>query len=277
MHSQRPAFNWPRLAAAVALAGISGAASAEGPQDSLWAQLAYFLPTIDSTARLDSTITARPGTGVRLEDELGLSDRKGTPYLLLGTRLGDRWRLEFEYYELKRSATTVLGRDIEWGDTTFPLSAEVTSRFDTSVYRLSGGYSFYRTQQAEAGAALGLHVTDFRLGLSGQGTGPAGLAFQREERDQLVPLPTVGLYGTYRISEQWQVRGRIDFLSFEYDEYDGSLTNWLAAIDWRFARNWGAGAGYRYVEYELDSTKGNFLGQVNYRFRGPTIYLEAAF
>jgi hypothetical protein len=192
-------------------------------------------------------------------------------------RLGENWRLEFEYYELKRSATRTIDRDIEWGDVTFPASAQISSQFDSTVYRLTGGYSFYRTPVAEAGAAFGLHVTDFTLGLSGQGTGPAGTGFQSEQRDQLVPLPTLGAYGSFKLSEQWILRGRVDFLSLEYENYDGSLVNWLAAISWRPARNWGLGLGYRYVDYKLESTEPDFRGEVNYRFKGPTFYVEAAF
>jgi hypothetical protein len=73
------------------------------------------------------------------------------------------------------------------------------------------------------------------------------------------------------------LRGRVDYLSLEYDEYDGSLINWLAAVDWRFAKNWGAGIGYRFVDYKLNVTKREFYGEVNYRFKGPTLFLNAAF
>ena len=228
-------------AAAVVLAGLPGGTLAEGPQDAYWAELAYFYPTISSTVRLDPTRASR-GTSVRLEEQLELDERKGLPYLTLGMRLGERWRLEFEYYTLKRSATKTTDRQIDWGDVSFPLGTEVSSTLDTTVYRLTGDYSFYRTDNAEAGIGVGLHVTDFVAALAGQGTGPAGLGFQRERSHTLVPLPTVGLYGSYRMSETWRLHGRVDFLSLNYKDYDGSLTNWLAAVEWRFARHWAPGS-----------------------------------
>lgn len=40
-------------------------------------------------------------------------------------------------------------------------------------------------------------------------------------------------------------------------------------------RNFGAGLGYRYVDYGLNGDNAKFRGEVSYRFRGPTIYLEA--
>jgi hypothetical protein len=266
------------LATAAALACAAAGALAEMPQDRYWAGLEYFYPTISSTARIDATATARPGTEVRLEDDLDLSDRKGTPYLDLGMRLGDNWRLEFEYYTLNRTASKTLTRQVDFGDTSFPIGANIQTKFDSTIYRLTGGYSFVKTQQAEAGVGFGLHITDFKTQLSGQGTGViTGTAFQREAHDALVPLPTVGLYGAYMITPQMALRGRVDFLSLKYQDYDGRLINWLAAFDWRFTKNVGAGVGYRYVDYKVNATKTNFTGEVRYKFQGPTIFVNVGF
>ena len=92
-----------------------------------------------------------------------------------------------------------------------------------------------------------------------------------------MPLPTLGLYGTFAVMPQLLLRGRVDFLSLKYEDYDGRLVNWMGAVDWRFTRNFGAGLGYRYVDYRLDATKPDFRGQVKYRFKGPTIFVNAAF
>lgn len=255
----------------------AGSAYAEGPGDGFWFQLEYFYPTISSTARLDFPGTNLRGTEVRLEDDLGLSDRKGTPYLLAGMRIGENWRIELEYYRLQRSATLVIDKEIDWGDTTFPIGGTVSSKFDTDIYRLTGGWSFHRTPTAEAGLGFGLHMTDFKTQLSGQGSGPGGVAFQTEGSDQLVPLPTIGLYGSWVVADSWLVRGRIDYLSLSYEQYDGELINANATVSWRFAKNWGVGLGYRYVKYTVESTKSNFHGEVKYDFKGPTLFVEAAF
>lgn len=267
-------LQWRPVAAAAALLCWSATASAEGPQDQFWAGLEYFYPTISSTARIDATATARPGTEVKLEDELDLSDRKGTPYINLGMRLGENWRIELEYYSLKRDATKTLTRQIDWGDITFPLNTTVNTQFDSTVYRITGGWSFLKNQQAEAGLGFGLHITDFTTQLSGT---VAGVGFQREAHDALVPLPTVGLYGSYFVAPQVLLRGRVDFLSLKYQDYDGRLMNWMGAVDWRVTKNFGVGVGYRYVDYKLEATKSDFTGEVQYKFRGPTIYVNGAF
>ena len=150
-------FEWRPVAAAAALICSVSSAFAEIPQDRFWGQLEYFYPTVSTTLRLDANATARPGTTFSLEQELDLKDRKGLPYLDLGMRLGENWRIEFEYYELDRTGTKTITRQLDVGDTTFPVGATVSTTFDSTIYRLTGGWSFIKTQQAEAGVGFGLH------------------------------------------------------------------------------------------------------------------------
>jgi len=35
--------------------------------------------------------------------------------------------------------------------------------------------------------------------------------------------------------------------------------------------------GYRYVDYDLDVTKPNVLGNFDYKFWGPSLFIEAGF
>jgi len=254
---------------------FSASAWAERPTDQYWLQLHGFWPSIESTARADALATSRPGTELSLEDDLGLSDREALPAVLMGMRFFDNWRLDFEYYSLKRDASRVTDREINFGDTTFDLSTQLNSSFESSVYRLTVGYSFIKSQEMDLGVALGLHVTDFELILSGSNN--LGGAARRQAQDALAPLPTIGLYGTYAISPAFGVRARADLLSFSYGDYDGSLTNVELAVDWRFHPNFSVGAGYRYVNYELEASSSSWKGEVNYKFSGPILFVEAAF
>ena len=99
----------------------------------------------------------------------------------------------------------------------------------------------------------------------------------RETADTLAPLPTIGFYGSYAFTPRWLLSGRVDFFSLKYNDYDGSLVNVMAAVDYRFARNFGVGLGYRYVDYDLDVTKSSFTGGIKYEFSGPMLYLIGSF
>jgi len=233
-------------------------------------QLGAFFPNVDTTARLNGA-GGLIGTEINFEDDLGLKDRKSTGSFLASVRLGERWRIEGEYYSLSRNGTRTLSRTINWGDQTFVASTAVNTTFDTDIYRLSVGYSFIKNKEAELGVALGLHVTDIAASLVGTG-GAVGQA-----ADTLAPLLTIGVYGAYAFSPRWLLSGRIDYFSLKYNEYDGSLLNLTAGIEYRVVRNFGIGAGWRYVDYDLDVTKARFNGGVKYKFKGPALYATASF
>jgi hypothetical protein len=276
MNTKQPRSSLLKISAvSAALLLPATGAWAERPTDQYWLQLQGYRPSIESTARADALATNRPGTEFSFESDLGMADSKTLPSALLGMRFFDNWRLEFEYYSLKRNATKTLGRQIVWDDTVFDIAAELRSDFDSSIYRLTTGYSFLKTPTAEFGASLGLHVTDFRVALAASSN--IGGPISSEAKDALAPLPTLGLYGGYAFSPAFGVRGRADLLSFKYQDYDGKLVNVELALDWRFSQNFGVGIGYRYVDYQLDVTKPRWNGQLKYKFSGPVLFLEAAF
>ena len=267
------------LAAGVALAGMAvyGGAAA---QDAAWKvhpalqdrwtfQLGAFFPKIDTNANLNGT-GGRIGTELSFENDLGFDDTKTVPTLLIGARLGERWRIEGEYLALNRSHSQAISRTINWGDRTFTLGTTVSSDFDSDIYRLSVGYSFIKDDKAELGVVLGAHITDFEVSLSAPGTGG-------QSGDTLAPLPTIGLYGSYAFTPRWLLSARVDYFSLNYNEYDGSLVNVNVGVDYRVARNFGIGLGYRHVDYDLNVSKSRFNGSVNYKFNGPIIYMVGSF
>jgi hypothetical protein len=69
----------------------------------------------------------------------------------------------------------------------------------------------------------------------------------------------------------------MDYFSMNYDEYDGSLINFTAGIDYRFSRHFGAGLAYRHVDYEVTVTKTKFNGGIEYKFTGPVFFVTTSF
>jgi hypothetical protein len=264
----------------LAVSGMLVAGGALGADSSSWTvhpylqdrwtiQLGVFYPDVSTTARLDNSALGR-GTEVDFEDDLDLTDRKALGSILASVRLGERWRIEAEYFALNREGTRAINRTINWGDNTYTVGTVVSSSFDSDVYRLSGGYSFIKDKQSELGVALGLFTTDFKASLSAPGIGSSA-------SDALAPLPTIGVYGAHAFTPRWLMSGRVDYFSLNYDQYDGSLTNFQIALDYRFTRHFGVGAGYRYVHYNLESTKSSWHGEIDYKFSGPMLYGVASF
>lgn len=267
------------LKSAIALIGVMACGMASGQdggrvvhpalQDRWTIQLGAYAPNVHTNAYLNGTGGLVNGA-VDFEDELNLADRKTMPTLLASVRLGERWKVEMEYFSLDRSGSRAVSRNISWGDNVYPINTVVGSEFDSDIYRLSGGYSFIKDSQKELGVALGLHVTDFTVSLSAAGVGT-------QVGETLAPLPTIGVYGAYAFTPKWLLSGRVDYFSLNYDEYDGSLVNLSIGVDYRFTRNFGVGLGFRHVDYDVEVSKSKYNGGINYKFTGPVLYGVATF
>ena len=269
----------PALRAGLAVLGVMAAGLAAGQQtggtvhpalQDRWSiQLGIYTPNVDTTARLNGA-GGRVGTEVSFEEDLGFTERNDMPAFLASVRLGERWKIEAEYLSLQRDNSRALGRTINWGDNTYTVGTTVTSEFSSDIFRLSGTYSFIKDAQKELGIAFGFHVTDFKISISASGIGS-------DTGEALAPLPTLGFYGAYALTPKWLLSGRVDVFSLEYENYDGSLTNVTVGVDYRFFRNVGIGAAYRYIDYDLNVTESKYNGGINYRFSGPLLYLVSSF
>lgn len=251
---------------------------AERPEDKAWAKVGGYLPNVDTEVSI-----ARPGeedftTLIDLEQDLDLSDRDTLPTANVGVRLGKNWRVEGEIYSLRRSGQRQLDTEIVFDGVTYPISAELRSRFTTDIYRVSVGYSFLRRDNLELGAAIGLHGSNFKIALQGAGT-INGETTEGEvrRREVFAPLPTVGLYGTYMPSQSVALHGRIDYLSLKVGDYDGKLTNIDVGASYAIAKRFRLGASYRYVDYRLDILKEDYTGRIKHKFSGPVFFAELAF
>lgn len=271
------ALAFPGLAVAACLAASPAHAQALG--DKYWIEGGAYWAEVSSEARIEPDHPQIPGTTIDFESDLDLDDSEALPSITAGTRLGGRWSIEAEYYSLGREGTRRAGRAIRFDDTVFDLNAEVTSKFVSDVYRLTVGYAFVRSKDAEIGAALGVHGTDFDISLAGEasvnGTPVVGGVIRR--KTVFVPLPTVGLFGTAEVAPRVVVNARVDYLSLSIGRYAGRLVNAQAAISYRIMDHVDIGAMWRSVDYRLDVERDRWQGRVRYKFNGPELFARLVF
>jgi hypothetical protein len=266
------------LVAALGCAGaLASQADAQTLNDRYWFEAQAYWAQVDTKVRVAGT-GGLVASEIDLEGDLDLADRKGLPAFLAGARIGERWSIVGEYYGLDRSASANVRRDITFDDVVYPTGANIASSFDTKVYRAAVGYAFLQGENFELGASLGLHVTQFKITLQGDGRlGNAVVQSEVRKRDALAPLPTLGLYGALAFTPRLTATARVDYLSLKVGDYDGRLTNSEARLSYRVFDNVGFGAGYRYVDYDLDVDKERWNGEMAYKFKGPVLFVQAAF
>ncbi len=189
-------------------------------------------------------------------------------------RINPRHRVELGYVRLARDSQKTITGEIRFGDSVFPVNATVNSKFDSDVWRLTYGWSFYREGGNELSLLLGLHTTSFK-------TKPVEDRRRRPDRGGRGPHGSAADHRACRargpIDPQWRLGAWVQVFSLNYGDYEGSLVNGAFSAEYRLNRNCALGAGYTVYDYNLDVTKGKARGSFDYQFAGPMIYVTAGF
>lgn len=266
------------LSATCAALALSSAAQAQTLDNDYWLSVMAYYPKIDTNVRVAAEAADLSlATDVDFEKDLDLDDNEILPSVTAGARFG-RVIVGADYYQLKRSGSVGLARDIVFDGVTYPTSAVVESGFNSKIYRLTVGYAFVQKPDLELGAAIGGHVTRFEASLAGQGrVGGQTAQVEARRRSVLAPLPTLGLFGTWKVAPRLELNARADYLSLKIDDYDGRLLNVQAGANYAIMDNVAIGAVYRFVDYRLGVEKDNWNGRIRYKLRGPALVLQASF
>jgi hypothetical protein len=260
--------------AVIAAATAAGAAEGDIPNHpALYANWYFgagvFIPKTTTQASLTSS-TLGVGAVIDFEDTLGMDDEKSVPGFMARWRINHRWRVEAEYFELNRSATRGTNREIQWGDQVFPINTQLSSNFEFSDLRVSVGYSFFRTKDKELGAGVGLHVASYDASLS-------TATFGSDSEDVLAPLPVLTVYGQFALTDRWAVGARLDWLSLDYDKYEGDIRSLGVDLMYQPFRNFGLGIGFRSTVFDVTVSENNRDLKVKQNFSGPIFFLTANF
>jgi hypothetical protein len=230
------------------------------------------------------------GEELSFEDDLDLLERDTLPLIDITYRFNPRHMIDFSFVDLSRSGSTNFGREgVTTDDILWSVGTEIDSQFDSEVYRLAYGYSFFNDEQKELGLLVGLHITRFNIELSGRGsivaidpvTGNETVVEGEAQRSYnsgfTVPLPVIGLHGTYTLTPEIHFRGWGQIFSLDYDDYDGRLLNLAAMLEYTLNERFGVGFGYTYYGYDLDADGDRLNGSFDYDFRGPTAFFSTSF
>ncbi|HUD30902.1 MAG TPA: hypothetical protein VMQ93_18705 [Novosphingobium sp.] len=274
-----------RLPRAMALAGATCAAlvlqspaHAQTLDNKYWLSIMAFYPKVDTNVRVAAEgPNQEVSTDIDFEQDLALDNDEILPSVTAGARFG-KVIVGADYYQLKRNGSIELARDIVFDGVTYPTAARVESGFDSDIYRLTVGYAIVRNPSLELGAALGAHVTRFELSIAGEGSvGEQSGQTEVRRRNVLAPLPTVGLFGTWKVAPGLELNARADYLSLKIDDYDGRLVNAQVGANYAIMKNVALGVAYRYVDYRLGIEKERWNGRIRYKLKGPALVLQASF
>ncbi len=232
--------------------------------------LGVFITDRDSDTQLNTPGTA-DGTPVDLENDLDLK-RSDSVFRLDGYfRFNEKHRIDFSWFDLSRKATKQIEKDITWEGTLFPINATVNGDFDVAIYKLAYTWSFMHREQGYLGLTAGLYIADVAARLSS-----VNIA-DREGGDVTAPLPVIGLRGEYNLSEKWSLRASGEYFALEYGDFDGSLFDFYAGVDYRLFDLMALGLGYNNVRMDVDVTAADFDGSLDWNYDGALIFVKIDF
>jgi hypothetical protein len=258
-------------AVAVALISLPAIPTALGGDDSQWSfSVGIFVTDWDTETRLDASV-GPIGTPVDLETDLGV-DTSDSVFRIDGYyRVNDKHRFDFSAFDLSRTGNKQIEKEINWQGTIFPISASVNSDIDLNIYKIAYTYSILRREKGYLGLSAGFYVADIGTRISAQNIA------NREGGDATAPLPVVGLRGEYQFSEKWSFRASGEFFALDYQDFDGSLADLYAGIDYQLFEHTAIGLGVNSVRIDLKIGRNDFSGDFDWRYDGGLLFFKFDF
>lgn len=234
-----------------------------------------FFPALDSELQVNSKQLGT-GSNVDLESDLGFDENVNLFVLGGYWRFAKKHRFYFGYYGFDRDATKTLTREIEWDDKVFVADAKLQSEWEVDFIYGKYGYSFYQGNKWELSGSLGIYFLDTSITLRGEAeinNGEAGGSAEVTEEESIgLPIPLFGLTAEYYITPKWRAIASASYFTISIDEWDGSVLDLSAQLEYLFHKNFGIGTGYSYfyADIERDGTKR--ITQLDYQYQGVQIY-----
>ncbi len=284
---------WRSIVAAALMlsAGVAGAQGGTYEQfnDRFRIYLGGFWPEVSSTININGDFVD-PGPPVDIEDTLGVEDSKGVAWGGIHWRISRRNSLELEFFSLNRdgSRSDTYSPPIQVGDT-FIESGLIETSYDTTIGRLTYGFSLVREDRMDIQLKAGLHLASLEAGIRLSGAvcdpttsppTPPGCPTDStgaEEEDVTVPLPHFGGSFAYAITPSVAFRFQVIGFAIELDNIDGSIVEVDADFAWQPWRHFGLGAGIRYFRTEVEARTSELNGEFDFDYIGPVIYIQSTF
>ena len=193
-------------------------------------------------------------------------------------RINPRHHIRMMYTDYSSDNSQTIDRDIVWQGETFPASATVRSHLGFSIIEAAYEYGFINNDKYELAASAGLHWASFDASLKatlddgGGGTvevgGPASLD---------APLPVIGVRGMWRMGGNFYLDGQAQYFALSFDQFDGNIVNYRAAVIWQPSRWIGVGVGYDNFQIDVDVEKDHLTGSLDWTYSGPQVFFNVSF
>ena len=235
----------------------------------------FFAATTTTDIKLGNSGGGNFGSNIDFEKDLGMKRNVETFILDLQWRISRRWRMDFSYYQLNRSSSKTLERSFNFGDNVYNVSANVSSFFNNSIYRVSWGYAILAKPTYELGLLIGAHTLQSSMGL-GVTAGGAGLSY-KDNFNFTAPLPDFGIWGGVALSKRFALNGEFDYLSIAAGDVKGEIVGYNASLLFNATKHLDLTLGYTGFDFKLDANTNNQSAHIGWGYHGPSVSAQLRF
>lgn len=221
-------------------------------------------------------LVADPGFGEDIDfgNDLGVSDSSTLLNGQLRWKFGSQrmWSVWAQYFSNDATGKAKLKEDVAWEDVIFREGTNAEAGVKMTIARAFVGRSFYKNEQNDFGAGIGLHYIDLSAYIEGEiiinddTTGPF-----RVDSSANAPLPNIGAWYNFSPAKNWLLHSRVDWISANIGDYDGGLWNASAGINYQVMRHFGLDLSWQYFNLHVDIDKTDWVGSAKMTYSGPVV------
>ena len=233
------------------------------------------LAKLGAEGSVDVGISPMPTENTDFGEQFSVSQSDRTLAAEFGWRYGKKWTFRMQYFDSTGANTAVLEEDIEWEGLTFLAGTNATAGTEFELTRFVWDYTIVNQPSYRIGLSGGFHWLHIRGYVEGTVLEPSGPTFAGESASVDAPLPNIGFTYAHALSSRWGFRTRLDWFSADIHPYDGIFVNASAGFNYRMTDWFGIGFNYNFINLDVGVDGDNWRGDVETRFDGLYIYLDA--
>lgn len=186
------------------------------------------------------------GTRIDLEEDLDLDSTDSVPFLKVW--VGGDHRLAASMMKVQFEGTEFPEFEIEFEGETYQVGIEVDTETETNIYRIAWEADWLTTDRLRLGTILGVEIFDAQVSIENDVVG-------KEEFDEAVPVPIVGVQGEVRLPYGFGVYGEAAGLRVDSGDDSGSFFEFEVGAKYTYQLTQAvvhASAGWRQIDISLD-------------------------
>ena len=243
-------------------------------EDDFIINMGVFLPSKDFTISVDGE---NPGAGIDFNESADVSSDESTFGTTFTWRFGEKWSVAGQYYSTSDDGQAVLTEDVTWGDNVLRAGSFVGAGVELDIARVFLGRTFFtEAKHHEFGMGVGIHWLQISAFLEGEMfVNDESRGFQRESVSDDLPLPNVGAWYWYSLSDRWLLTSRVDWLSASIGDYSGGLWNASVGVNFQAWDHISFGLAYQYFSVDVDVDTSDWAGSTELSQHGPFLSVGA--